>query len=182
MSHTLGDFRGALRTLVHAPVFAITAILSIAIGVGANTAIFSVASALLLRPLPYRDADRLVILWNRSPGIGVAEDWFSTAQYFDVVRRHGGFDTVAIAIGANWNLTGDGEPERIGAIILSALVAHTAWHWMIERGDRVRQFDFVWPALDGALLASVLRWAILGVILAGLFWLVRLARRRPARA
>ncbi len=72
--------------------------------------------------------------------------------------------------------------ERIGAIILSALVAHTGWHWMIERGDRVRQFDFVWPALDGALLASVLRWAILGVILAGLFWLVRLARRRPARA
>ncbi len=120
MSHTLGDFRGALRTLVHAPVFAITAILSIAIGVGANTAIFSVASALLLRPLPYRDADRLVILWNRSPGIGVAEDWFSTAQYFDVVRRHGGFDTVAIAIGANWNLTGDGEPERIGAIRMSS--------------------------------------------------------------
>jgi hypothetical protein len=72
--------------------------------------------------------------------------------------------------------------ERIGAIILSALAAHTGWHWMIERGDRVRQFDFVWPALDGALLASVLRWAILGVILAGLFWLVRLARRRPARA
>ena len=97
-----------------------TAILSIAIGVGANTAIFSVASALLLRPLPYRDADRLVILWNRSPGIGVAEDWFSTAQYFDIVRAHGGFETVAIAIGANWNLTGDGEPERIGAIRVSS--------------------------------------------------------------
>ena len=53
-------------------------------GIGANTAIFSVASALLLRPLPYPDADRLVILWNRSPGLGITEDWFSTAQYFDI--------------------------------------------------------------------------------------------------
>ena len=120
MGQTVADLRGALRTLVHAPAFAITAILSIAIGVGANTAIFSVASALLLRPLPYNDAQRLVILWNRSPGIGVAEDWFSTAQYFDILRTHGGFESLAIAIGANWNLTGDGEPERIGAIRMSS--------------------------------------------------------------
>jgi MacB-like periplasmic core domain len=120
MAHTLADLRSAIRALVRAPGFAITAIVSVAIGVGANTAIFSVASALLLRPLPYRDADRLVILWNRSPGIGVAEDWFSTAQYFDIVRAHGGFETLAIAIGANWNLTGDGEPERIGAIRVSS--------------------------------------------------------------
>ena len=120
MGQTVADLRGALRTLVHAPAFAITAILSIAIGVGANTAIFSVASALLLRPLPYSDAQRLVVLWNRSPGIGVAEDWFSTAQYFDILRTHRGFESLAIAIGANWNLTGDGEPERIGAIRMSS--------------------------------------------------------------
>ena len=100
MGQTVADLRGALRTLVHAPAFAIAAILSLAIGVGANTAIFSVASALLLRPLPYSDADRLVILWNRSPGLGIAEDWFSTAQYFDIKRTHRGFEDVAIAIGA----------------------------------------------------------------------------------
>ena len=120
MGQTVADLRGALRTLVHSPAFAITAILSIAIGVGANTAIFSVASALFLRPLPYSDAQRLVILWNRSPGIGVAEDWFSTAQYFDILRTHRGFESLAIANGANWNLTGDGEPERIGAIRMSS--------------------------------------------------------------
>jgi len=120
MGRTLADLRGALRALVRAPAFALTAMLSIAIGVGANTAIFSVASALLLRPLPYSDADRLVILWNRSPGIGVAEDWFSTAQYFDIVRAHRGFEAVAIATGANWNLTGNGEPERIGALRVSS--------------------------------------------------------------
>ena len=92
MGHTFDDFRGALRTLVRAPVFAIAAVLSLAIGIGANTAIFSVASALLLRPLPYQDADRLVILWNRSPGIGIAEDWFSTGQYFDIKHGHAGFE------------------------------------------------------------------------------------------
>src|SRR5262245_54570521 len=120
MSDTRSDLRGAVRVLARAPAFALTAMLSIAIGVGANTAIFSVASALLLRPLPYADADRLVILWNRSPGIGIAEDWFSTAQYFDIIGSHRGFEAVALAIGANWNLTGDGEPERIGTLRVSS--------------------------------------------------------------
>ena len=114
------DVRFALRTLRRTPAFAASAVLSLAIGVGANTAIFSVASALLLRPLPYRDADRLVILWNRSPGLGITEDWFSTAQYFDIKSADSGFEDVAIAIGANYNLTGDGEPERIGTIRVSS--------------------------------------------------------------
>ena len=67
-----------------------------------------------------QSADRLAILWNRSPGLGIAEDWFSTAQYFDITTRHHGFDALAIAIGANYNLTGDGEPERIGTIRVSS--------------------------------------------------------------
>jgi hypothetical protein len=62
----LQDLRYAFRMFLASPGFALAAIVSLAIGVGANTAIFSVASALLLQPLPYRDADRLVILWNRS--------------------------------------------------------------------------------------------------------------------
>jgi predicted permease len=79
-----------------------------------------VVSALLLRPLPYKDADRLVILWNRSPGLNIAEDWFSTAQYFDIKAGHRGLEDVAIAIGANYNLTGDGQPERVGVIRVSS--------------------------------------------------------------
>jgi predicted permease len=114
------DIRYAVRALVAAPAFALAAILSLAIGVGANTAIFSVASALLLRQLPYQDAERLAIVWNRSPGLGIAEDWFSTAQYFDIKTGHTGFEDVAVAIGANWNLTGDGEPERIGVLRVSS--------------------------------------------------------------
>jgi predicted permease len=114
------DLLYGIRAFARTPGFTIAAILSLAVGIGANTAIFSVAGALLLRPLPYRDADRLVILWNRSPGLGIAEDWFSTAQYFDIKNGHGGFEAVAIAIGANWNLTGEGEPERVGAIRMSS--------------------------------------------------------------
>ena len=116
----LQDARYAIRAFARTPGFTAAAVLSLALGIGANTAIFSVASALLLRPLPYQDADRLVILWNRSPGLGITEDWFSTAQYFDIKTGHHGFEQVAIAIGGNYNLTGDGEPERIGTIRVSS--------------------------------------------------------------
>ena len=120
MSILLKDLRHALRALAAAPVFAVAAILSLAIGIGANTAIFSIVDGLLLRPLPYTDADRLVILWNRSPGLNITEDWFSTAQYFDIKNGHHGFEQVGIAIGGNYNLTGPGDPERVGTIRVSS--------------------------------------------------------------
>ena len=116
----IDDLRHALRGFARTPAFTIAAVLSLAIGIGANTAIFSVVSALLLKPLPYQDAERLVILWNRAPGIGIVEDWFSTGQYFDIKNGHSGFEDVAIAIGATWNLTGDGEPERVGTLRVSS--------------------------------------------------------------
>jgi predicted permease len=116
----LQDLRYAVRSFRTTPGLAVAAILSLGLGIGANTAIFSVASALLLRPLPYADPDRLTILWNRSPGLGIEEDWFSTAQYFDIRSSSRSFDQVAIAFGSNVNLTGDGEPERIGAVRVSS--------------------------------------------------------------
>jgi len=72
--------------------------------------------------------------------------------------------------------------ERMGTIILSALVAHTAWHWMIDRGAILARFRFQWPVLDAAFLASLLRWLMAAVALAGLVWLVSvLGRWRAAR-
>jgi len=62
--------------------------------------------------------------------------------------------------------------ERMGTIILSALVAHTAWHWMTERANVLRQYRFQWPTVSAAVLASSIRWMMLIVILAGLVWLV----------
>jgi predicted permease len=120
MGPLLQDIRYGFRGLARSPGFTIVALLSLAIGISANTAIFSIVNALLLRPLPYKDANRLVILWNRSPGLGITEDWFSTAQYFDIKTQHHGFEDVAIAIGGNENLTGDGESERVGTIHVSS--------------------------------------------------------------
>ena len=120
MGDLLQDIRYGFRGLAKSPGFTAVALLSLAIGISANTAIFSIANTLLLRPLPYKDASRLVILWNRSPGLGITEDWFSTAQYFDIKTGHRGLEDVAIAIGGNENLTGDGEPERVGTIHVSS--------------------------------------------------------------
>ena len=62
--------------------------------------------------------------------------------------------------------------ERVGTTILSALVAHTAWHWMGERWALLRRFNVEWPAIDAAFLAGALRWMMLLVVAAGLYWLV----------
>jgi hypothetical protein len=67
-------------------------------------------------------------------------------------------------------------PERIGIIIISALVAHTGWHWMLERGERLSQFP--WPAPDAATLASAMRWLMAALILVGLVWLLRARGRK----
>src|ERR1700721_277384 len=116
MNALIRDLRYALRALAKNPGFSIAAILSLAIGIGANTSIFSITSALLLRPLPYKDATQLVILWNRSPGLGITQDWFSTAQYFDIKNGHSGFEDAAIPFGPTDNLTGTRAPQRTATI------------------------------------------------------------------
>jgi hypothetical protein len=116
------DLSYGLRMLVQNPRFTAVAVLSLAIGIGANTAIFSVTNSLLLRPLNYPDADRLVILWNRSPGLNVAQDWLSPGEYLDIKAQNRVFDEVAATIDSSFNLTGQGAPERIeGARVSSSL-------------------------------------------------------------
>jgi predicted permease len=135
------DLLYTLRAFVRTPAFTLAAILSLAIGIGANTSIFSVVNALLLQALPYQDAERLAILWNRSPGLNIAEDWFSTAQYFDIKNGQSSFEDVAIAIGGVENLTGDGEPERIGTI-------HVSSNLLPMLGARAAQGRLFVPAED----------------------------------
>jgi HupE / UreJ protein len=69
--------------------------------------------------------------------------------------------------------------ERTGTIILSALVAHTGWHWMGERFDRLRQYSFEWPTLTAALLLTVMRWLTVAVIMAGIAWVFWVFWRQP---
>jgi predicted permease len=110
----------SIRTLIKAPGFTIAALLSLTIGIGATSAIFGVADALLLRPLPYPHADRLVMLWQRSPGLGVPRDWLSLGQYLDIKTESTVFDRVGAAIGASFNMTGSGTPERVDGVRMSA--------------------------------------------------------------
>jgi hypothetical protein len=72
-----------------------------------------------------------------------------------------------------------GVAERMGTIILSALVAHTGWHWMLDRGERLAQFRFVWPALTAAMLATAMHWLMAMLIVAVLMWYV--AKRWPLK-
>jgi hypothetical protein len=67
--------------------------------------------------------------------------------------------------------------ERMGTIILSALVAHTAWHWMIERGERLMQVPFAWPELTPAFFASAMRWLMAALAATAVVWFVRLVSR-----
>jgi hypothetical protein len=62
--------------------------------------------------------------------------------------------------------------ERMGTIILSALVAHTGWHWMLDRGARLAQFRFAWPVLTAAMLATAMHWLMATLIVAALMWYV----------
>src|SRR4029079_6909371 len=120
MASWRNDFRHGVRMLAKSPAFAAIAILSLAIGIGANSAIFSVANALILRPLPYSNADRIAILWQRSPGLNVPQDWLSIGQYVDIKRGTTALEQVAAAIGASFNVTGDGKPERVDGMRVSS--------------------------------------------------------------
>ncbi len=120
----LADIRYALRGFRRAPLFALVAVLSLAIGIGANSAIFSVVNALLLRPLPYPDPDRLAILWLRSPGINIPQDWPSPGQYIDVQTENRSFEEMSISQGGSATLAGLDQPERIELLLTSSSLFH----------------------------------------------------------
>ena len=114
MSHLLIDLRYALRLFLRAPAFAAVAILTLALGIGANTAIFTVVNALLIQPLPYAHADRLVMVWQdlRARG-GPADEWATPGNYADWRKEKAIFDEVAVISGWRPTLTGAAEPESI---------------------------------------------------------------------
>jgi predicted permease len=120
MGTLIQDLRYGARMLMKNPGLTLVIVLSLAIGIGANTANFSVMSALLLKPLPYPHADRLAILWLRSPGIGIPQDWPSPGQYHDIQTQNHVFEETAIAIGQNHTLTGLAKAIKVDGIAASA--------------------------------------------------------------
>src|SRR6266545_7111679 len=113
MDSLLRDLKFSARSLLKRPALTIIAILTLAIGIGANSAIFSVVNALLLRPLPYPDPDRLAILWLRSPGINIPQDWPSPGQYIDIQTENHSFEEMSISQGQSGTLLGQDQPERV---------------------------------------------------------------------
>lgn len=120
MSSLWQDIRFSLRLLVKNPSFTLVAIMTLALGIGANTAIFSVVNAVLLRPLDFKDSDRLVMLWNWSSGFDNTKDWLSTAEYFDLKSQCDVFDEIAVSIGGGFNLAAGDLPERVDGLRVSA--------------------------------------------------------------
>ncbi len=107
------DLRFAGRQILRNPGFAAVAIITLALGIGANAAIFSVVNGLLLRSLPYRDADRLVEINHFYPSLDGLQASVSAAGFRDYRERLPSLESVAAQSGWGVNLTGDGEPERL---------------------------------------------------------------------
>jgi len=110
------DVRYAVRMLRKNFLLTAVIVVSLGIGIGANSAIFSVVDMLLLRPLPYPHADRLAEVWLHSPAIGILRDWPSPGEYLDVQRENHSFAQMALAQSRTFVLTGRDEPERIGGV------------------------------------------------------------------
>ena len=114
----LQDLRYGARALRHQPTFAVIAMLTLALGIGANAAIFSVVNAVLLRPLPWSEPDRAVMIWSRWTAFD--KTWVSAGEVLDYRRRSRTLAEVAAWGDGQVNLTGDGEPERVSSAAVTA--------------------------------------------------------------
>src|SRR6187399_428699 len=109
----LDDLRYAVRQLVKNPSFTVIAVFALALGIGANTAIFSVVNAVLLRPLPYPEPDQLMVVKETNYPRGLADMNVSLPDFHDWRARNQVFDHLAAYRYENYNITGSDEPERV---------------------------------------------------------------------
>jgi putative ABC transport system permease protein len=107
------DFRHALRMLQRSPGFTTVAVLTLALGIGANTAIFSVIDAVLLRPLPYHEPDQLVMVWENNSQHPNPHNTVSPPNFLDWQNRNTVFSSMAYMFDGRDNLTGNGDPQEV---------------------------------------------------------------------
>src|SRR5713226_5912731 len=119
MEALLQDVRYGLRMLVKKPTFTIVAVLTLALGVGANTAIFSIVNAVLLRSLPFPDPDRLVRIYFNNPGVGLRGVRFSVPEFDDLRTQTDVFEDVSVIVSGPTNLTGTQQPEHLEMVEVS---------------------------------------------------------------
>src|SRR5437867_2051779 len=107
------DVRFGVRSLVKSPGFTAVAVLALALGIGANSAIFSVVDAILIKPLPYKDPHRLVMVWEANPHRERAKNVISPGNFLDWQSQNTVFEQMAALNETRLNLTGSAEPEEI---------------------------------------------------------------------
>lgn len=113
------DLRYAIRGLLKRPGFTLIAVLTLALGIGANTAIFSAINALLLKPLAFPELDRVVAIWDRWPSRGVLHNEVTMANYLDWREQNKTFENIGVYRWWNVNLTGGDLPERVQGFLLT---------------------------------------------------------------
>jgi len=120
METLLKDIRYGIRGLVKRPGFTVIALITLALGIGANTAIFSVINAVLLRPLQFKDPEQLAIIWEDAAFAGFPQNTPAPANYFDWKNQNQSFADMAACAEASFNITGGGEPERVMAFSVTS--------------------------------------------------------------
>ncbi|MBI3404108.1 MAG: ABC transporter permease [Acidobacteria bacterium] len=120
MNTLFQDIRYGLRMLLKSPGFTVVAVLTLALGIGANAAIFSVVHTVLLKPLPFAEPERLYMVWEDSTHWGFPKDTPAPANYFDWKEQSRSFESMAAMEDEQVNLTGVDEPEQLGAMHASA--------------------------------------------------------------
>ena len=120
MENLRSDIRYAIRNLLRRPAFTIIAVVTLALGIGANTAMFSAVNALLLKPLPFPELDRVVAIWDRMPSRGVVHNEVTMANYLDWKAQNQSFEHLSLYRWGNANITGIDPPERIQGFLVTA--------------------------------------------------------------
>jgi putative ABC transport system permease protein len=120
MTNVLSDLKHGLRVLLRTPLFTLCTIAALAIGIGATTALFSVVHALLVKPLPYKDAGALVVLWEHNLPRNRPRNVVSPANFLAWRERSRSFDGMAAFTQNRVTLTGQGEPQELAALVTSA--------------------------------------------------------------
>ena len=120
MTSVISDLKHGLRVLLRTPLFTICTIAALAIGIGATTALFSVVHALLIRPLPYQDADQLVVMWEHNLPRNRPRNVISPANFMAWRERSRSFESMAAFTQNRVTLTGSGEPQELATLLVSA--------------------------------------------------------------
>src|SRR5690242_576391 len=118
MTNFWQDIRFGLRVLLKSPGFTVIAVLTLALGIGANTALFSVVNGVLLNPLPLPNPDKLVALYSKTPTF--QESSISYPNFLDWQKNNHSFSELGAFRSEDYNLTGEGEPERLHGHMISA--------------------------------------------------------------